>query len=293
LSDITYQSVNYLSDDGLSLFARRYANAKATSSIIFMPGLTRNSADFEWLCEHLSAQFNLNIYAMDFRGRGKSEWDPKPENYNPLTYAKDLHALIVKEELHDVILAGTSLGGLVAMIFAAHFKLTPRALILNDIGPEINLAGLRRIQNYVGAHHQVNDWEQAVGLVKSINQIALPDLNDSEWMTMAQALMHETKNGQVEFSYDPAISQTSSAKEAQREQVPNLWQEFNALNTIPVLVIRGQHSDILSNQCVELMQRAHPSLEYAEVPNRGHAPLLNEPAAVESIKVFLHTHSQD
>jgi pimeloyl-ACP methyl ester carboxylesterase len=277
-----YRDLYYQSDDGLTLYARHYV-ASGAPTLVCMPGLTRNSADFQWLCDHLMGQYN--IYAMDFRGRGNSQWDLNAANYNPLTYARDLECLIHHQQLTDITLVGTSLGGLVAMIYLGHFAHSVRALVLNDIGPEVNPQGLNRIQQYVGKSEVAKSWHDAIAMVKSINAEFFPGLDSNEWELIARALMHETDDGQITFSYDPAIAIAKPGDDTQA--IPNLWAEFDKLGTLPLLVLRGEFSDILDARCIQEMQRRHQSMDYCEVANRGHAPLLNEPQVVQALKKFL------
>lgn len=279
-----YRDLYYQSKDGLTLYARHY-HASGAPTLICMPGLTRNSADFQWLCDHLMGQYN--IYTMDFRGRGNSQWDVDSANYNPLSYARDLESLIHHEQLTNVSLIGTSLGGLVAMIYLAHFEHSVRALVLNDIGPEVNAQGLNRIQQYVGKSCVAESWQDAIAMVKSINSEFFPGLDSNQWESIARALMHEADDGRITFSYDPAIAAAKSNNDS--ESIPNLWAEFDKLGSLPLLVLRGEFSDILDAQCIRQMQRRHPAMDFCEVANRGHAPLLNEPEVLQTVKKFLNT----
>ena len=282
----SYRPFKYRSHDGLTLHARVYEASPDYPAVICMPGLTRNSADFHKLAEHLTAQSKVKVYSLDFRGRGSSDWDSNPSNYNPLRYAEDLQAFVQNQKLENIILIGTSLGGLVAMIYTAHFDNTVAGIVLNDIGPEIDPTGLARIQSYVGKTGSAESWNDAKQMVKAINEETLPDLAEAEWTQMTEALMHEAEDGRIVFSYDPAISEESNPS----AKGTDFWSEFDALRQLPVLVIRGVKSDILNSKCVETMLTSHDKLAYCEVSNRGHAPLLNEPEALAAIEAYLAKH---
>lgn len=281
-----YTDVWYQSGDGLTLHARDFPHATPRATILCMPGLTRNAADFDFICQHLSDTYRL--IAVDQRGRGLSAWDANPENYNPLMYVTDMFTLLDVLALPSVILLGTSLGGFMAMLMAAMQPERVSALILNDVGPEIDPQGMARIQGYVGTPQIANNWDEAMMRTRAVLANELPDLNDDDWWNITRALYRETPAGKFELAYDPAIAGPADGAKSTIE-LPTLWAQFELLINKPLLLIRGAASDILARECVDKMRTIKTDMHYCEQPNRGHAPLLNEPESVRAIDAFLQT----
>jgi pimeloyl-ACP methyl ester carboxylesterase len=193
--------------------------------------------------------------------------------------------LLDQLEVPEVILVGTSMGGLLSMLMAAILPQRISKMIINDIGPEINPRGLERIKGYVGKSGPVHSWDEAVVQCRSINEIAFPDFSDEQWLDFTQGVYRE-ENGVPVLAYDPAIAQPMEAEKSGAVP-PDMWSVFAQCDAIPMLVVRGAESDILSIHCVERMCAAHNRLKVVEVPHRGHAPTLTEPAALAAINTFL------
>lgn len=280
----SYDEHFYTSRDGLRLYARDYPHADPRATILCLHGLTRNSADFAELCATLNDEFRL--IAVDQRGRGKSAYDPNPENYNPLVYSRDMFDLLDGLEIPQVIVIGTSMGGVISMVMGSMDSTRFRAVVLNDIGPVIDPAGLNRIRGYVGKLEPVNTWTDAEAQVAATNAIAFPDYTAEEWRTFARKLYREDASGRPVVAHDPAIA-GSLRDRAEAPAVPDLWPAFDVLQDVPILVVRGETSDILAPECVKEMRRRRPDLEAVEIPGRGHAPMLDEPAAVTALRDFL------
>lgn len=282
-----YNDYWYKSSDGLRLYARQYGNPTADNTIICIPGLTRNSADFAILCEHLATHYR--IFAVDLRGRGNSDYDTNPENYHPGTYATDIISLLDELGLPSAIIIGTSLGGLVSMTLAASHADRIAAIILNDIGPEADQAGLDRIKAYVCNPSSASNWDEAVARTKSIQGREYPTFSEEDWLTFSKNLYKENPDGKPILAYDPAIAtllqQPIDAPRA------DLWPIFKLISDCPLLLIRGELSDILSLHCVTKMQKQRPDMSFLEIPNCGHAPLLSEASALVAIDQFLATVS--
>lgn len=282
-----YRDHYYQSGDGLRLYARDYpcrdeGNAKP-QTVLCMHGLTRNSADFAHLADHLSEHYR--VIAVDNRGRGLSEYDANVTHYAPATYVQDMFTLLTDLDIDQVILCGTSMGGLMSFIMAAMHPARIQGMIINDIGPEINPAGLDRIKSYVGKSQPVSNWPEAISQAKEINAIAFPDFSDAEWEDFTRGIYRD-EDGVPVLAYDPAISQPME-DEASAAVPPDLWPMFEASAAIPMLVIRGESSDILTPDCVQTMREKHPGLHHKEIPNRGHAPTLNEAISRAAIDAFL------
>ena len=283
----TYKDIWYHSQDNLRLYARDYqpsGNNGSKITVLCMHGLTRNSADFAVLAKHLQGRYR--VIAVDQRGRGQSDFDPEPSNYHPGTYVEDMFCLIELLQLKDCILFGTSMGGLMSQIMASLRPSFFKAIILNDVGPEIDQAGLNRIQSYVGKQQAISTWEEAIAQAKEINKHALPDLDEEAWQNFARAIYREDNAGGIEVAYDPSIAlpmQTGGVEAV----ATDLWPQFNAIINTPLLVIRGGFSDILSMDCVNKMYSIHKGMQFCQVPNRGHTPLLDEVCSLQAIDSFL------
>lgn len=282
----SYEDHWLTSHDGLRLYARDYPNPNSPAPILCMHGLTRNSSDFAQLAESLNPQFRLIV--ADQRGRGRSDYDANPANYNVMTYVADTFALLDELELSSVIMIGTSMGGLMAMIMASQQPERVRGLVLNDVGPVVEADGIARIQGYVGNSGEIASWEDAVELARANNGLAFPDWNDADWLAFARKLFVEDDSGVPRLSYDPAISAPLSSDQGSAVP-PAMWPVFDSIADIPTLVIRGAISDILSRQTVAEMARRHHNLTHVEVAGRGHAPTLDEAEALKAIHEFLDT----
>lgn len=283
----TFEDVFYESSDGLRLYARDYTHSSPRGTVLCMHGLTRNSADFARVCEALNDDYRL--IAVDQRGRGRSDYDPNPANYNPQTYVRDMFTLLDHLGLDEVFAIGTSMGGVISMVMSTVNAGRFRGVVLNDIGPVIDPAGLERIRGYVGQLPPVHTWEDAAAQVRATNAVAFPDYDDADWLAFARNVYREDADGRPVLAYDTAIAESVSSS-----NVPvDLWPAFDAMAGIPVLVVRGEHSDILAPACVEEMQRRRPDVVAAEIPKRGHAPMLDEPEALGAIRAFLDGLSKD
>lgn len=279
-----YQDFWYTSADQLRLYARDYGDKSQATTLVCIPGLTRNSADFEELCSSLSGEYR--ILAADLRGRGSSAYDPNPANYHPGTYALDMLALLDAASVENAIFIGTSLGGLVSMILAATAPGRVQAIVLNDVGPELNPEGLARIQSYLTDYTEVQNWEEAIARTRATQESALPGLSEPEWEEFTKRLYKEDESGKPELNYDRDIAVLFEAR-TDPSPPQDLWDVFALLSEIPVLVLRGEFSDIIDQDTVSRMEEMHPGLKSVEIKNRGHAPLLNEPDAMPAIARFV------
>ncbi|MBC6428309.1 MAG: alpha/beta hydrolase [Cellvibrionales bacterium] len=272
----------YQSKDGLRLYARDYGNSTAEIAVVCLPGLTRNAKDFAPLCELLRVDFR--VLAVDLRGRGRSAYDPDPQNYHPGTYVEDIQQLRRQLGGQDLVFIGTSLGGLVAMLAAAMAPTGIRGLIINDIGPEVNPAGLERIRSYITESRPPCDWQEAVARTSAQLAPAYPAFQQKEWEALADCLYIEDEQG-LRLNYDPAIAVLFEKSEA-GVALPDMWPMFAMLSALPMLVVRGELSDILLPETLTKMRRNHPALTCIEVAQVGHAPLLSEPQVLAGIRAF-------
>jgi pimeloyl-ACP methyl ester carboxylesterase len=274
--------------DGLHLYARHYpaedGTGKRRRAALCLPGLTRNSRDFHDLALNLSTGPNSrDVYTLDSRGRGASDYDTDWRNYTVPVEANDVIDALAALGLHDVALIGTSRGGLVAMVLAAMQPTSIGAVVLNDIGPIIERAGLSRISAYVGRTPTPISWDDATKMVRSISQQTFPAVPDEHWPSVARAWFNENK-GRPAPGYDAKIGKAVSVVDG---PPPPLWPQFDTLKAKPMLVIRGALSDILSAATVRAMQTRHPNCATLEVAGQGHAPLLKDAATCSKISTFL------
>ena len=271
----------------LDLAARLYPGEGPP--LLLMHGLTRNAADFEPLATILGERYRLIV--PDQRGRGLSEWDPDPARYRPDVYAADMLVLLDGLGITAAGVIGTSMGGLIALVMIALRKAAVRCLVLNDVGPVVETAGLARIQGYVGPTAPMASWGEAAARCRANNAEAFPDFGQAEWLAFARRTCIEQADGRVAFAYDPQIAQSVAG--ASPATVPlDLWPLWALVADIPVLVVRGARSDLLAAETVAEMVRRHSGVfEQAEVPRVGHAPILDEPAAVGPLTAFLDRHA--
>ena len=275
-------------DDRLDLYARIYEGGGPT--LLMMHGLTRNSADFEPLVDALDDDYR--IISVDQRGRGRSAYDPEPANYVPQVYVNDMFALLDGLDIEQVTAIGTSMGGLMAVMMGAMQKDRLKGIIMNDIGPEVDASGIARIQGYVGSTDPVTTWEQAAQKSCDINGPAFPDYHKDDWMDFARRTFRQQEDGNLRLDYDPAIASSMEGEEPSTVP-PDLWPVWDMLADLPILLIRGAISDILSADTAREMERRHNgSFARIDVPRIGHAPILDEPEAVAAIKSFLQDRTQ-
>lgn len=278
---MNYIDVFYQSDDGLRLYARDYPGPTVDAPVILcMPGLTRNSKDFSDLANEL--QQSRRVICADQRGRGRSARDTDPSRYHPGRYARDMRTLLDVLHIPRLVVIGTSLGGLMALLLMASEPQRIQAAVLNDIGPEIDPRGVARIAAYVGKTAPATTWDEAARQTMLINGEALADFNNDNWHAMARDLYVQEGSAPI-LDYDPAIAEGVNAGTA----APNLWPLFDSVGERPMLVIRGQTSDILSMETLAEMSRRLPQLISLNIAGRGHAPTLNEPNARLAISRFL------
>lgn len=272
----------YTSDDGLSLHYRDFSPEMAGTPVICLPGLTRNSRDFEDLALYLGDR--CRVLTPDLRGRGFSQHDPEWRNYHPGTYVRDVWRLLDQLSIDRVVVIGTSLGGLIAMALAGQNSSRLAGVIMNDIGPEVAPAGLARLQSYIGRLPPVGSWDEAIAQTREIYGESLPGLSEADWKKLARRAYREGHDGVPRIDMDLEIGR------AVREVAPTIgdpWQLFRALAETPTMVLRGALSDILSPGILARMVEIKPDLEVVEVPHRGHVPLLDEPECLAAIDRFL------
>lgn len=285
---IGYSDREWASFDGLKLYARDYAGAAGPAKlpVICLHGLTRNSKDFEEVAPFIAAT-GRRVLVPDVRGRGRSARDPRPLQYVPLTYARDVADLCKALGISRAVFVGTSMGGLITMTLAAVDAKLVAGAVLNDIGPEVAKAGLARIAAYTARKVQIDDWEDAAGYIRSINEVAFPHYGPEDWRRFARRTFRTGPEGKPQLDYDPDISAPIKAA-GPKALTPKLWPLFRKLaKHRPLLLVRGQRSDLLDEQIAAKMRKAVPHMGYVEALGIGHAPMLNEDEPKAAILEFL------
>jgi len=268
--------------DGLRLHYRDYRGSSDKPPLLCLPGLTRNARDFADFAERYSPRFR--VIALDFRGRATSDYDPVPARYNPLTYAEDVIELLDHLGIDQAIFVGTSLGGLVTMVLAATAPQRIAAAIINDVGPDVDPAGINRILTYVGKDVRFSSWDEAADTIAANYGSKFDRFTHADWVAMAKRNCRE-ENGEIRFDYDMAIAEPF--RTAGPAPQVDLWPLFAALGHKPLLVVRGEKSDLLTAETAAKMQAVAPGMKLAVVSGVGHAPELSEPEAVAAIDEFL------
>lgn len=289
LSYQAFRDIHFTARDGLRLYGRHYPRAYHDGTtrrpVLCLAGLTRNSRDFNVIAEALAKRPNgaRDVYTLDSRGRGLSENDPDWRNYTvPLEMTDALDFMTVTNTQGAAII-GTSRGGLIAMVMGAFQPRSVGPVVLNDIGPVVEQKGLARIAAYVGRIPLPGTWAEAAALVADMGKRAFPAVTPEEWAEVAKQWFNEHK-GRPTPSYDAALSNAMSVLDG---PIPQLWPQFETLKRVPVLVLRGERSDILSAETVEEMRRRHPAFQSYVVKDQGHAPLLRDAESIETIAQFL------
>jgi pimeloyl-ACP methyl ester carboxylesterase len=278
-----FEDRHWTSDDGLRLHFRDYPGAADKAPLVCIPGLTRNARDYEGLAARIGG--SRRVICIDLRGRGDSDYARDPASYVPPTYARDLAALIEQQALARFVAVGTSLGGLVTMLYAAAHGDRLAGAVLNDIGPEISAAGLQRIRGYVGQGRSFETWMHAARALQESQEAIYPDYEVGHWLAMAKRVMTLGSNGRIVFDYDMKIAEPFARADGAAPS--DLWPLWLALAGRPLLVVRGEHSDILSADVAERMLAEAPGAELVVVPRVGHAPTLDEPEAADGIARLL------
>lgn len=279
----SYENRYWWSNDGLRLHYRDYAGDGSRPPILCLPGLTRNARDYDAFARSLAGAWRL--IAVDLRGRGESAYAKDPMTYVPLTYVQDIEALLGELKIERFVGVGTSLGGIVTMLLAATRPGRIAGALLNDVGPEIEPAGLSRIRGYVGRGSAYPTWMHAARAVAEANGDIYPGWGIEEWLAMAKRLYRLNSAGRVVLDYDMKIAEPFRVPGS--EAGPDMWKALAGLRDAPVLVVRGARSDVLSAAVAERMVAQLDHAELAVAPDVGHAPTLAEPVLAEPVARLL------
>lgn len=284
-----FDEIRYSAPDGLRLYARDYAGPDDRLPVVCLAGLTRNSREFDPLARFLSQGPGARrVVAFDYRGRGRSERDRNWRNYDPTVEAGDILAGLTVLGIHKAAFIGTSRGGIIVHILAAMRPTVLAAAVLNDIGPVIEAEGLALIRRQLETMPRPQSYLEAATALRQGHGGTFTALGDEDWLRLARVIFREAEDGRLEPDYDPRLVKAMRSIDLSRP-LPQAWPQFAALARIPLLVIRGANSKLLSPATVERMGEIHRTMHTIVVPGQGHAPLLETGDLPERIRAFLDT----
>lgn len=288
MADDGYADLHVSANDGLKLYTRDYG-PRLTSAlpVVCLPGLARTSADFHELALVLSKDDKRprRVLALDYRGRGRSDYDRNWRNYDLKVELADVMQVLTVAGVTEAVVVGTSRGGLITMALAAARPALLRGAVLNDIGPVIEAKGLARIRSYVGRLPTPRDEAEGGEVLKRLFDAQFPRWTDDEWRSLARTTWREM-NGRLVPDYDPNLRRILDDIDLETP-IPPLWFVFAGLTGIPVLALRGANSDLLSAETLQAMAEAHPDLEAVTVPDQGHVPALRGRDMIQRIRRFV------
>jgi pimeloyl-ACP methyl ester carboxylesterase len=283
------RSIFVSASDGLRLHVYQHGTTTSSATaVVCLPGLTRTTADFDDLAQALAkSEPSRRVLALDSRGRGGSAYDPNPKNYTPAVELADLIQVLNVLNVRRAVFVGSSRGGILTMLLAAVQPQMIAGAVLHDIGPVIEPAGVARIKSYVGKLQQPSDLPAGAAMLRELFAAQFPKLTAAQWLGAAERAW-KVDAGKLVQTYDPALAATLADFDIEHP-LPALWNEFDALAGVPVMVIRGANSDILTPATVREMQARHPDLQVIEVPDQGHVPFLDDSALLDRIRDFVRS----
>jgi pimeloyl-ACP methyl ester carboxylesterase len=283
-----FRDVFCRSADGLKLHAKVTGPDNSTAlPVLCLPGLTRTADDFDDIARAIASDpaRPRKVVAVDYRGRGLSDHDPDPAKYAVPVELGDVLAIVASLGISRAILLGTSRGGLISMAMAAAQPKLLAGVILNDIGPSLELGGLMKIKGYIADPPPRSTWDEAARGLKELFGTVFPSLTDDEWMVWARRAFREKAGGGLERTYDLKIKHTLDGIDAS-SPLPQVWELFDAMAGVPLMLIHGALSDLLSVQGVKDMTARRPDIDLITVPDQGHAPLLADKPTMDRIVAF-------
>jgi pimeloyl-ACP methyl ester carboxylesterase len=280
---VTVNELRLRASDGTELFARVYGAATDEPAFVCLPGLTRNSRDFA----ELATWFGRDrlVLTPDLRGRGESGHDPTGASYRPDVYVDDVRAVLDAAGVERAVFLGTSLGGAVSMQLAAAHPGLVVGLVLNDVGPALEPEGFARIQSYAGKLPPASTWDDVVDRLKVLNAPMVGTIDDDAWQRMARQQWRQHAPGDIRPDHDPAVAAGMALVDP--HAIPATWGTFDAIAHLPMLVLRGEVSDLFAATTADEMQRRGRQVRVVTVADRGHCPTLDEPESRDAIAAFL------
>jgi pimeloyl-ACP methyl ester carboxylesterase len=287
MTDRRFSSLFVTAPDGLRLHVRSYGSRVGSAlPVVCLPGLARTAADFDPLAAAMAgdpAKPRL-VLVLDYRGHGQSEYDRNPDNYTLAVALADLSAVLTAFETAPALFVGTSYGGLLAMMLAAWRPAAIAGVILNDIGPVTEPQGWVRIKGYVGQLPVPRTFEEGADILRWWFDAQFPKLAPQDWIAFAQGTWRQHGGGLVP-AYDPKLART--LQRADLQHLPTLWNHFDALARVPLMVIRGARSDMLASTTLQAMVSRRDEIEVVVVPDQGHPPFLTERSLIRRIADFV------
>lgn len=269
----------FITHDGLTLDYQIEGEGKP---LLCLPGLTRNLNDFDELTAAMVGE--VQVIRLSMRGRGGSDRAGDYKSYNIVQEARDALDFMDFLGLEKATVIGTSRGGFNAMVIAATAPERLAGVLLNDIGPELAEAGIAKIMDYVGQPPTAKNLASLVAGLKADMGADFPDLSDEKWTELATRWFDVSDTG-VALNYDSGIGK--AMHEQAQGEAPDVWGLFDMMAKVPLALLRGENSDLLSRETAAEMQARRPDMLYAEVRNRGHIPLLDEPESLAVIRQLL------
>ncbi len=278
-----YKDGYWTTADDLRLHYRDYPGRADRLPVVCLHGLTRNARDFADLAESLAGE--RRVIVPEHRGRAESEYAKDATTYNPPQYVEDVIQLLDELGIDRFVSVGTSLGGIMTFIIGATRPDRLAGAVINDIGPYIEPEGLAVIFKYVGQGRSFETWVHAARALEEVHVRAHPTFELADWIAMAKRLMALGGNGRIVFDYDIKIAELFNTIDPDNQ--PDGWPAVDALAGKPVLIVRGELSDVFSAETMDKMLARLPDAEGISLPDVGHAPLLDEPGVAEAIDRLL------
>ncbi len=279
-------SVFVSAQDGLRLHVREYGTRGAPGlAVVCLPGITRTVADFAELAPALAAGQRRRVIAIDSRGRGRSEYDSNPENYNFVVELGDIVSVLTALAIGPAVFLGSSRGGVLTMLLGAAHPTAIAGIVLHDIGPVVEPKGLARIKGYLGKLPQPRSFEEGADILRRVMGTQFPKLTADQWLAAARRTW-QMKDGALVPTYDVRLARALASVDLERP-IPPLWNQFDALAAMPMLVIRGGNSDILAAETVAAMRARREQMEVIEVADQGHVPLLEGESLLRGVIRFV------
>ncbi|MCF6273290.1 MAG: alpha/beta hydrolase [Rhodobacteraceae bacterium] len=269
----------FITSDGLRLDYRVEGEGKP---LLCLPGLTRSLDDFNELAAAMRGE--AQIIRLTMRGRNGSDWAADYKSYNIVQEARDVIEFMDFIGLEKTTIIGTSRGGFNAMILAVTAPERLAGVLLNDIGPELAVDGMDKIRAYVGMPPAAHNLVELMAGLKADMAAAFPDLGNAKWEELARRWFAVSDEG-IGLNYDPAIGKAMA--EQAKGETPDLWGLFDLMAGMPLALLRGANSDLLSEETAIKMQIRRPDMFFAEVPDRGHIPLLDEAESLGVIRKLM------
>lgn len=280
---VQYEDGFWWSKDGLRLHYRDYPGREDRPPILCIPGLTRNARDFAHVADRLAGEWRL--ICVDLRGRGESAYAKFPMSYAPLTYLGDIEDLLDTLKIDRFVSFGTSLGGLMTMIFAQAHPGRIAGALINDIGPVVEEKGLDRIRGFVGKSGSWPSWMHAARAAQGVHGHAHPGYDLTQWIALAKRIYRLTGQGRIVPDYDIKISEPMRHP----AEPVDMWPMLEALDDVPVTILRGALTDILGAETAKQMAKRLPKGTLVNIPGHGHPPELDEPQAIKAIDGLLQS----